>query len=108
METETLNVIIAFLAFVFAIGAGAVVYANAGDIAKKGDIAKLEVQVVKKSDLAKLEAQVVKKDDLAKVEEHVDKRFAHVDKRFDKLEADFAYIKEKVGGGDGGTGARKA
>ena len=88
METETLNVIIAFLAFVFAIGAGAVVYTNASEIVKKGD-------------LAKFEAQVVKKDDLAKVEEHVNARF-------DKLEADFAYIKEKVGGGDGDTGAGKA
>ncbi|MCG8621216.1 MAG: hypothetical protein MJE68_04320 [Proteobacteria bacterium] len=109
MKTETLNVIIAFLAFVFAISAGAIVYLNAPDVAKKDDLARVEEQMVTKEDLAEFEEQMVTKEDLAEVEEHVDmrfehvdERFEHVDRRFDDLEDDIGYIKERVGGDEGG------
>ncbi|MCG8620816.1 MAG: hypothetical protein MJE68_02290 [Proteobacteria bacterium] len=87
MKNETLNaflafvaIVLAFLAFVFAVGAGVVIYANASDI-------------VKKDDLARVEEQMVRKDDLAEVEE----RF---DGRFDNLEDDLDYIKQRVDDGE--------
>ena len=92
MKTETLNIIIAFLAFVFTISAGALVYLNAHE-------------VVKKDDLARVEEQMAKKEDLAEVEERIVDLEEHVDERFDDLEDDIGYIKENVGGG-GATPAK--